>query len=85
MVAGRPNAPGPAKRRAALAGPDAARSIDEIEARKKADLTDDDDGHGRMVVGYVRRHRAKGGKSRDDPESAWKLSLMDRRYDPSKA
>ena len=60
------------------------RRILEIKAKKKADLTDDDYGHMRKVVGYVRRHLAQGGKSRNDPDSAWALSLMNWGHDPSK-
>ena len=60
------------------------RRILEIKAKKKADLTDDDYAHMRKVVGYVRRHLAQGGKSRNDPESPWTLSLMNWGHDPSK-
>ena len=60
------------------------RRILEIKAKKKADLTDDDYAHMHKVVGYVRRHLAQGGKSRNDPESDWSLSLMNWGHDPSK-
>ncbi|GJD44267.1 hypothetical protein AFCDBAGC_2133 [Methylobacterium cerastii] len=60
------------------------RRILEIKAKKKAELTDDDYAHMQKVVGYVRRHLAQGGKSRNDPESAWSLSLMNWGHDPSK-
>lgn len=60
------------------------RHILEIKAKKKADLTPDDYGHMRKVVSYVRRHTAQGAKSRNDPDSAWWLSLMNWGHDPSK-
>lgn len=60
------------------------RHIVAILHAKKADLTDDDVAHMRKVVGYVRRHLAQGGKARNDPDSAWRMSLMNWGHDPLK-
>ena len=60
------------------------RRILAIKAKRKSDLTEDDYAHMRKVVGYVRRHLAQGGKSRSDPDSAWRMSLMNWGHDPQK-
>lgn len=60
------------------------RRILAIKDRKKADLTDDDYAAMRKVVGYVHRHLKQGGKSREEPDSPWRLSLMNWGHDPLK-
>ncbi|HEX8418033.1 MAG TPA: DUF3140 domain-containing protein [Methylobacterium sp.] len=60
------------------------RRILAIQDKAKADLTADDYAHMRKVVGYVRRHLAQGGKARNDPDSAWRMSLMNWGHDPLK-
>jgi hypothetical protein len=64
-------------------GHHSGRRIVEIKRKKKADLTDEDYGHMRKVVGYVRRHMAQ--KPRGDIEnSRWRYSLMNWGHDPLK-
>ena len=62
------------------------RRIVEILGKRKTDLTDDDYGHMRKVVGYVHRHLKQGGP--DDKvkvkASPWRLSLMNWGHDPLK-
>ncbi|MCE4226657.1 DUF3140 domain-containing protein [Methylobacterium sp. C25] len=63
------------------------RRIVEMLHKKKSELSDDDYGHMRKVVGYVRRHLKQGGPE-DKAEvehSPWRLSLMNWGHDPSKA
>ena len=62
------------------------RQIVEILNKKKADLTDDDYGHMRKVVGYVNRHLKQGGPKNQDEvrDSPWRLSLMNWGHDPMK-
>lgn len=60
------------------------RRILEIKDKKKADLTDDDYAAMKKVVGYVHRHLKQGGEARKDPDSAWRLSLMNWGHDPQK-
>lgn len=60
------------------------RRILEIKDKKKADLTEDDYAHMRKVVSYVHRHLAQGGKARQDPDSPWRMSLMNWGHDPMK-
>ncbi|GJD95999.1 DUF3140 domain-containing protein [Methylobacterium iners] len=60
------------------------RRILAINDKSKADLTADDYAHMRKVIGYVRRHLAQGGKARQDPDSPWRLSLMNWGHDPLK-
>lgn len=60
------------------------RRILAIKDKAKADLTEDDYAHMRKGVSYVRRHLAQGGKSRDKPDSPWRLSLMNWGHDPQK-
>ncbi|GLS42857.1 DUF3140 domain-containing protein [Methylobacterium brachythecii] len=63
------------------------RRIVDMLHKKKSDLSDDDYGHMRKVIGYVRRHLKQGGP-KDQAEiehSPWRLSLMNWGHDPSKA
>ena len=60
------------------------RRILEIKDKKKADLTDDDYAAMKKVVGYVHRHLKQGGNARKDPDSPWRLSLMNWGHDPQK-
>ena len=62
------------------------RRIVEMLHKKKADLTDDDYGHMRKVVGYVHRHLKQGGPKDEDAvkDSPWRLSLMNWGHDPLK-
>jgi len=57
------------------------RRIAGILRTKKGDLTDDDYGHMRKVVGYVHRHLAQR-PSGDVAESRWRHSLMNWGHDP---
>ena len=59
------------------------RRIIELLHTKKSDLTDDDYGHMRKVVGYAHRHLAQrpSGEIRD---STWRYSLMNWGHDPCK-
>jgi hypothetical protein len=63
------------------------RRIVEILHKKKSDLSDDDYGHMRKVVGYVHRHLKQGGPQDKDAvaDSPWRLSLMNWGHDPMKA
>ncbi|MFE1599600.1 DUF3140 domain-containing protein [Methylobacterium sp. ID0610] len=61
------------------------RRIVAIKHRRKADLTDEDYGHMRKVVGYVRRHLAQGGPEHDKETSRWRYALMNWGHDPLKA
>ena len=60
------------------------RRIVAIKRKKKADLTRDDYGHMRKVVGYVHRHLAQGGPAKDKEHSRWRSSLMNWGHDPLK-
>lgn len=60
------------------------RRILAIKDTAKSDLTDADYAHMRKVVGYVARHTKQGGSSREDPDSAWRMSLMNWGHDPEK-
>ena len=60
------------------------RRIVDIKGKKKTDLTDDDYRHMRKVVGYVHRHLAQGGPSKDTEHSRWRYSLMNWGHDPLK-
>lgn len=60
------------------------RRILAIKDKAKADLTDEDYAHMRKVVGYVARHTKQGGASREDPDSRWRMSLMNWGHDPLK-
>ncbi|HEV2541996.1 MAG TPA: DUF3140 domain-containing protein [Methylobacterium sp.] len=62
------------------------RRIVEMQHKKKSELTDEDYGHMRKVVGYVRRHLKQGGPKDKDAvkDSPWRLSLMNWVYDPRK-
>ncbi len=57
------------------------RRIVEILRAKKGDLSDDDYGHMRKVVGYVRRHLAQR-PSGDVRDTRWRHSLMNWGHDP---
>ncbi|MCJ2016335.1 DUF3140 domain-containing protein [Methylobacterium sp. E-065] len=65
-------------------GHEMGRRILAIKDTKKADLTDDDYAAMRKVVGYVHRHLKQGGAARKDPDSPWRLSLMNWGHDPHK-
>ena len=65
-------------------GHKSGRRIVEIKRTKKADLTDDDYAHMKKVVGYVHRHLAQGGPSKDKEHSDWRYSLMNWGHDPLK-
>ncbi len=60
------------------------RRILAIKDKKKADLDADDYAAMRKVVGYVHRHLKQGGKARSDPDSPWRMSLMNWGHDPQK-
>lgn len=60
------------------------RRILAIKDKKKADLTDDDYAAMRKVVGYVHRHLKQRGDARKDPDSPWRMSLMNWGHDPHK-
>ena len=59
------------------------RRIVDLLGTRKADLSDDDLGHMRKVVGYVHRHLAQGPGS-DVEHSRWQYSLMNWGHDPMK-
>ena len=62
------------------------RRIVEMLNKRKSDLSDDDYGHMRKVVGYVHRHLKQGGPKDGDAvkDSPWRLSLMNWGHDPLK-
>ncbi len=64
-------------------GHHSGRRIVDILRSNKSDLSDDDYGHMRKVVGYVKRHRAQG-PSGDVEHSRWRYSLMNWGHDPQK-
>ncbi|MET9390815.1 DUF3140 domain-containing protein [Streptomyces sp. NPDC006624] len=57
------------------------RRIVELLRTRRSDLTDDDYGHMRKVVGYVRRHLAQR-PSGDVRDTRWRHSLMNWGHDP---
>ena len=57
------------------------RRIVALLGTKAADLTDDDYGHMRKVVGYVHRHLAQR-PDHDVKDSRWRYSLMNWGHDP---
>ena len=59
------------------------RRILRIQRTKKDDLSDDDYGHMRKVVGYVARHTAQR-PSGDVTDTPWRYSLMNWGHDPLK-
>lgn len=65
-------------------GHKAGKRIVEIKRTKKADLSDDDYAHMKKVTGYVHRHLAQGGPSKDKEHSDWRYSLMNWGHDPEK-
>lgn len=56
--------------------------IIDILGKKDADLSDDDYGHMRKVISYVRRHSAQQPK--DIEGSNWEYSLKNWGHDPEK-
>ena len=59
------------------------RRIVDLLRSNKSDLTDDDYGHMRKVIGYAHRH-LKQRPSGDISRSDWRYSLMNWGHDPSK-
>jgi hypothetical protein len=59
------------------------RSIIRILGKKQADLTPEDYGHMRKVVGYVKRHSAQRPDG-DVTDTPWRYSLMNWGHDPEK-
>jgi len=59
------------------------RRIVDLLRTKKSQLSDDEYGDMRKVVGYTRRHLGQR-PSGDITESAWRYSLMNWGHDPSK-
>ena len=55
-----------------------------ILRKKKAELDDADYADMRKVVGYVHRHMAQGGPTRDVEHSRWRYSLMNWGHDPTR-
>jgi DNA topoisomerase VI subunit B len=62
-------------------GHESGRHVLAILAKKKADLTEDDEAHMRRVVGYVRRHLAQRPDG-DVHDTRWRYSLMNWGHDP---
>ena len=58
------------------------RRIVAILRKRKAELDDEDYGHMRKVVGYVRRHSAQ--RPENTVTSRWRYSLMNWGHDPLK-
>jgi hypothetical protein len=65
-------------------GHKSGRRIVEIKRKRKDDLDDDDDGHMKKVIGYVRRHAAQDGPQEGMETSRWRYSLMNWGHDPLK-
>ena len=63
-------------------GHESGRRIVEI-LQNKSDYTDDDIGHMRRVVSYVRRHQAQKPEG-DVENSSWRYSLLNWGHDPLK-
>jgi hypothetical protein len=55
----------------------------DILEKSPADLTEDDYGHMRRVVGYIRRHLAQ--EPANTVTSRWRYSLMNWGHDPLKS
>ena len=66
-------------------GHKSGKRIVEIKRTNKDDLTDDQWAHMGKVVGYINRHLAQGGPSKDVTNSAWRHSLMNWGHDPLKS
>ena len=64
-------------------GHESGRRIVEILQKNKSDYTDDDIGHMRRVVSYVRRHQAQKPEG-DVENSSWRYSLLNWGHDPLK-
>ena len=58
------------------------RRIVVLLRARRSDLTEEDYGHMRKVVGYVRRHRAQ--EPANMVTSRWRYSLMNWGHDPLK-
>ena len=65
-------------------GHQSGRHIIRILKKKKSELTEDDYRHMRKVCGYISRHTAQGGPSKDKATSPWRYSLMNWGHDPLK-
>jgi hypothetical protein len=57
-------------------GHQSGRRIVEIKHKRQAELTEEDYGHMRKVVSYVRRHCAQGEPAEGVETSRWRYSLM---------
>ncbi|QNN67251.1 DUF3140 domain-containing protein [Sphingomonas lutea] len=68
------------KGRGESVGHASGRRIVAILGKTKDDLSDDDYGHMRKVVGYVRRHLAQ--EPANVATSRWRYSLMNWGHDP---
>ncbi|UOQ54024.1 DUF3140 domain-containing protein [Hymenobacter cellulosivorans] len=64
-------------------GHKSGRHILQILAKKKADLTADDEAHMHKVHAYISRHLAQGPHA-DKEHSRWRYSLMNWGHDPLK-
>ena len=64
-------------------GHKSGRGIIEIKRTNKADLSDDQYGHMRKVVGYVHRHLAQRPSGAFEGTN-WRYSLMNWGHDPLK-
>lgn len=62
-------------------GHESGRIIVALKHKKQADLTDEDYGQMKRVVGYVHRHLAQRPKG-DVTETRWRFSLMNWGHDP---
>jgi hypothetical protein len=62
-------------------GHESGRRIVQILHRKKAELTEEDYGHMRKVVGYIKRHLAQRPEG-DVSKTRWRYSLMNWGHDP---
>ncbi len=62
-------------------GHEMGRHIVELLPKGRGDLTEDDEGRMRKVVGYVHRHLAQR-PSGDVRETRWRYSLMNWGHDP---
>lgn len=65
-------------------GHGSGRRILDILSADAQGWSDDDYGHMRKVVGYVRRHMAQGPTKQDIESSDWRYSLMNWGHDPLK-
>ena len=65
-------------------GHEMGRHVVELLPRGRGDLSEDDEGRMREVVGYVHRHLAQR-PSGDVRETRWRYSLMNWGHDPLSA